>query len=283
MCLLATGECSLVLFRPAAAGSSSDMEINKQENEDPLPKRVIQRDTDVTHLHLARRGLTYIPDLSSFSMLRCMWLNNNKIREVSRASFNCCLTELYLQNNDILSISGALRHLTCLQVLLLFNNQMKCLEETMSELKNMQDLHTLSLYLNPFTQDPEYRQYVLHHLPSVRFLDRKEVKQEERRQAFKMFSVERQRVLDTIAFGRRALLPPTGRKVTNSITKPVGQRGSKGKRCTDGHSDDRENPSVPKSIIQFSIMNWTGTSTSQWNHLDDSSKPASGILTVKLR
>ncbi|XP_058655518.1 leucine-rich repeat-containing protein 72 isoform X2 [Onychostoma macrolepis] len=235
MCLLATGECSLVLFRPAAAGSSSDMEINKQENEDPLPKRVIQRDTDVTHLHLARRGLTYIPDLSSFSMLRCMWLNNNKIREVSRASFNCCLTELYLQNNDILSISGALRHLTCLQVLLLFNNQMKCLEETMSELKNMQDLHTLSLYLNPFTQDPEYRQYVLHHLPSVRFLDRK------------------------------------------------GQRGSKGKRCTDGHSDDRENPSVPKSIIQFSIMNWTGTSTSQWNHLDDSSKPASGILTVKLR
>ncbi len=29
-----------------------------------------------------------------------------QIQEVSRASFNCCLTELYLQNNDILSISG---------------------------------------------------------------------------------------------------------------------------------------------------------------------------------
>ncbi|XP_016130024.1 leucine-rich repeat-containing protein 72 [Sinocyclocheilus grahami] len=145
----------------------------------------------------------------------------------------------------------------------------------------MQELHTLSLYLNPFTQDPEYRQYVLHHLPSVRFLDRKEVKQEERRRAFKLFSVERQRVLDTIAFGRRALPPPTGRKGTNSITKPVGPHGSR-KRCTD-HSDDRENPSVPKSIIQFSIMNWTGRSTSLWNHLDDSSKPASGILTVKLR
>ncbi|XP_018972324.1 leucine-rich repeat-containing protein 72 isoform X1 [Cyprinus carpio] len=260
------------------------MEIYKQDNEDPLPKRVIQRDTDVTHLHLARRGLTYIPDLSRFSMLRCVWLNNNKIREVSRASFNCCLTELYLQNNDILSISGALRHLTCLQVLLLSNNQMKCLEETVSELKNMQDLHTLSLYLNPFTQDPEYRQYVLHHLPSVKFLDRKEVKQEERRRAFKLFSVERQRVLDTIAFGRRALPPPTGRRVTNSITKPLGDHGSR-KRCIESssHSDEREKPSVPKSIIQFSIMNWTGTSTSQWNHLDDSSKPASGILTVKLR
>lgn len=45
--------------------------------------------------------------------------------------------------------SGALRHLTCLQVLLLFNNQMKCLEETVSELKNMQDLHTLCENLRP--------------------------------------------------------------------------------------------------------------------------------------
>ncbi|XP_016424137.1 leucine-rich repeat-containing protein 72 [Sinocyclocheilus rhinocerous] len=188
------------------------MEIYKQENEDPLPKRLIQRDTDVTHLHLIRRGLTYIPDLSRFSMLRCVWLNNNKIQEVSRASFNCCLTELYLQNNGILSISGALRHLTCLQVLLLFNNQMKCLEETVSELKNMQELHTLCENLRP----PSLIKSINHCIPY-------------------------------------------------------------------SHSDDRENPSVPKSIIQFSIMNWTGTSTSQWNHLDDSSKPASGILTVKLR
>lgn len=52
---------------------------------------------------------------------------------------------------------------------------------------------------------------------------------------------------------------------------------------SSSHSDDRENPSVPKSIIQFSIMNWTSTSMSQWNHLDDWSKSASGRLTVKLQ
>ncbi|KAI2656377.1 Leucine-rich repeat-containing protein 72 [Labeo rohita] len=256
------------------------------ENEDFLPVRVIQRDTDVTHLHLARRKR----ELLSLKRVAL------QIREVSRTSFNCCLTELYLQNNDIHSISGALRHLTCLRVLLLFNNQMRCLEETVSELKYMQDLHTLcenlkapqnlsrksinhSLYLNPFTQDPEYCQYVLHHLPSVRFLDRKEVKEEERRRAFKLFSVERQRVFDSIAFGRRALPPPAGRNAPSSITKPVGQHGSR----KSSRSEDRENPSVAKSIIQFSIMNWSGTSTSQWNHLDDSSEPASDILTVKLR
>ncbi|XP_073779984.1 leucine-rich repeat-containing protein 72 isoform X2 [Danio rerio] len=208
-CLLETGQTR-----------RSDMESNRQEN---LVSKcvIIHCDTDVTHLHLAKRGLTSVPDLSRFCMLRCVWLNDNKILEVTRAPFNCCLTELYLQNNDILSISGALRHLTCLRVLLLFNNQIKCLEETVVELKNMQELHTLSLYLNPFTEDPEYRLYVLHHLQSVQFLDTKEVQQVERRRALKLFNAERQKVLDTIAFGRRALPPPIGRKQTNALTKPV--------------------------------------------------------------
>nr|XP_021322143.1 leucine-rich repeat-containing protein 72 [Danio rerio]XP_021322144.1 leucine-rich repeat-containing protein 72 [Danio rerio] len=91
----------------------------------------------------------------------------------------------------------------------------------------MQELHTLSLYLNPFTEDPEYRLYVLHHLQSVQFLDTKEVQQVERRRALKLFNAERQKVLDTIAFGRRALPPPIGRKQTNALTKPVGQHVSR--------------------------------------------------------
>ncbi|XP_051534721.1 leucine-rich repeat-containing protein 72 [Myxocyprinus asiaticus] len=189
------------------------MELSREENKDVLQKCVIKRDVDVSQIYLVRRGLISVPDLSKFSMLRRVWLNNNKIREVSRTSFNCCLTELYLQNNDVISISGALRHLPCLCVLLLHNNQMKSLEDTVAELKNMQNLHTLY---------PEYRHYVVNHLPSVQFLDRKEVKQGERRQAFKLFRIERQRVLDSIAFGRRELSPPAGRKLTNKIRKQAG-------------------------------------------------------------
>ncbi|XP_065136813.1 leucine-rich repeat-containing protein 72 isoform X1 [Paramisgurnus dabryanus] len=228
-------------------------------------------------------------------MLRCVWLNNNKIRDICRTSFNCCLTELYLQNNDLISISGALRHLSCLCVLLLHNNQMKFLDETVEELKNMQDLHTLSLYLNPFTQYPEYRQYVLYHLPSLQLLDRKEVKLEERKEAFKMLSTERQRVLDSIAFGRRALPPPAGRK-NYKVKKPASQHGARN-RCTTSvlhgcfdfesnvikkynrhlcfffscFSDSTEKPSVitltQKSIVQVRIMDWSGTRMAQWNQV----------------
>ncbi|KAI4874522.1 hypothetical protein NFI96_016621, partial [Prochilodus magdalenae] len=159
------------------------------------------------------------------------------IKDVHLHMFNCCIAELYLQNNEIASVSaflqtphlsvsflshtyahtGALRHLTCLRVLLMHNNQLKNLEETVAELRNTQCLQTVNFFLNPFTQDPEYRPYVIHYLPSVQILDRKEVMQEERTHAFRLFSPERQRILDMLAFGRRALTPPVGRKISQTL------------------------------------------------------------------
>uniref|UniRef100_A0AAR2JZZ8 U2A'/phosphoprotein 32 family A C-terminal domain-containing protein n=1 Tax=Pygocentrus nattereri TaxID=42514 RepID=A0AAR2JZZ8_PYGNA len=162
------------------------------------------------------RGLSAVPDLSRFSQLRYVWLNNNRIKDVHGHMLNCCLAELYLQNNEITSISGSLRHLTCLRVLLLHNNKLKDLEETVAELRNTHCLQTVNFFLNPFTQDPEYRQYVIHHLSSVQILDRKEVMQVERTRAFRLFSPERQRILDTLAFGRRALTHPAARIMTQN-------------------------------------------------------------------
>lgn len=55
---------------------------------------------------------------------------------------------MFLQMFWIYSFLGALRHLSCLRVLLLHNNEIKCLDETVAELRNMQDLHTLCEYID---------------------------------------------------------------------------------------------------------------------------------------
>ncbi|XP_024660106.2 uncharacterized protein lrrc72 isoform X3 [Maylandia zebra] len=120
------------------------MEVGKVI-EDSLQKRGIRRDCDVCQLSLATEKLTSVPDLSRFHFLRTLWLNNNKIRELSCRSVNCCLTELYLQNNNIKSVSGALSHLTCLQILFLHNNLIRGLEDTMHELRRMQQLQNANL------------------------------------------------------------------------------------------------------------------------------------------
>ncbi|XP_030606667.1 leucine-rich repeat-containing protein 72 isoform X3 [Archocentrus centrarchus] len=103
--------------------------------EDSVQKRGIRRDCDVCELRLATK----------FRLLRKLRLNNNKIRELSCHSLNCCLTELYLHNNNIKSVSGALSHLTCLQILFLHNNCIRGLEDTMYELRRMQQLQNANL------------------------------------------------------------------------------------------------------------------------------------------
>ncbi|XP_062279132.1 leucine-rich repeat-containing protein 72 [Scomber scombrus] len=166
-----------------------------EDIKDSLQRCGIRRDVDVCQISLNRKKLTSVPDLSRFHFLRRLWLKNNKIRELSCRSINCCLTELYLQNNNIKSISGALNHLTCLRLLFLHNNQIRGLDDTMHELRKMQQLQTVK---------PGYRPHVIHYLPSIQVLDRKEVKSVERRRSFQMHSQDRHRVLQSVAFGRRA-------------------------------------------------------------------------------
>ncbi|KAE8289223.1 hypothetical protein D5F01_LYC13104 [Larimichthys crocea] len=179
------------------------MEVEK-EIKKCLQKCGIRRDVDVCQLSLAKKKLTSVPDLSRFHFLRELWLNNNKIRELSCRSLNCCLTELYLHNNSIKSISGALNHLTCLRLLFLHNNQIRGLDDTMHELRRMQQLQTATFFLNPISHQPGYRHHVIHCLPSLQVLDGKEVKSAERKKSFQMHSQERHRVLQSVAFCRRA-------------------------------------------------------------------------------
>ncbi|KAG7216443.1 hypothetical protein INR49_001929 [Caranx melampygus] len=105
---------------------------------------------------------------------------------------------------------GALTHLTCLRLLFLHNNRIRGLEDTMHELRRMQQLHSASeglglgtFFLNPISHEPGYRHHVIHCLPSVQVLDRREVKPEERWRSFQMFRQDSHRVLQTVAFGRR--------------------------------------------------------------------------------
>ncbi|KAM3614058.1 uncharacterized protein V6R79_009278 [Siganus canaliculatus] len=101
------------------------------------------------------------------------------------------------------SLPRALGHLTCLRHLSLHNNQIRGLEDTMHELRRMLQLQTATFFLNPISHEPGYRLHVIHCLPSIQDLDRKEVKAAERRKSFQIYNQERHLVLQSLAFGRR--------------------------------------------------------------------------------
>ena len=82
--------------------------------------------------------------LSEQNIYRCLYFFSIKLRRVNCLSQNFRLAELYLHNNQLVSIQGALRHLTCLQVLMLHNNQLEKLETVINEFSKMQHLKVLS-------------------------------------------------------------------------------------------------------------------------------------------
>uniref|UniRef100_M3XIF5 Leucine rich repeat containing 72 n=1 Tax=Latimeria chalumnae TaxID=7897 RepID=M3XIF5_LATCH len=223
------------------------------------------------------RGLTEVISLARFRMLKYLWLNNNKIRRLTCLTKNYRLTELYLNNNELFDITGALIHLTSLQILLLHNNQLTKLEETVKELREMQYLQRLNLFNNPLAQEPGYRLFVIHHIPSLEILDRQIIRKEEKKAALYQCNAERSRVLQSIAFGKRVESAPEP-KISSSLTpKPTSKPQIYRDGCGFGNSrtkptfDDPEEAvcykAVRRSVMQFSSMNWNTVPTSQEKRL----------------
>ncbi|KFQ38623.1 Leucine-rich repeat-containing protein 72, partial [Mesitornis unicolor] len=251
-----------------------------------------KRNVDVLILYLAGQGLSSIPSLSQFRRLKYLWISNNKIQDLTFLVRNHCLTELYLNHNELTDISGALKHLRSLQILLLHNNQLKKLVETVKELKGMISLQTLNLFRNPLAQDPDYWLYVIYFLPSVQLLDRKPVTQRERESAVHLCNNERFCVMQSIAFGKR-INTPLGTTVASGRGTQPAKRPMIRSGCEFGNSTNKvpfENPedavsqrAMRRSLMEFSSADGSKVPACQERRLENKFKEHHEKLTVHFR
>ncbi|NWS56067.1 LRC72 protein, partial [Chunga burmeisteri] len=252
-----------------------------------------KRNVDVLVLYLARQGLRSIPRLSRFHRLRYLWINNNKIQDLPFLIKNYCLTELYLNNNELTDISGALKHLRALQILLLHNNQLKKLGETVKELKGMISFQLLNLFHNPLAQDPDYRLYVIYLLPSVQILDRKSVAQRERESALHLYSHGRSSVVQSIAFGRRVNTPLGTTVGSSRCTQPSRRLMMPSDNahlfCSfcrvpfENTEDAILLRAMTRSLMEFSSVDWNKVATCQERHPENKAEEPHEKLTVQFR
>uniref|UniRef100_A0A8D0BTX5 Leucine-rich repeat-containing protein 72 n=1 Tax=Salvator merianae TaxID=96440 RepID=A0A8D0BTX5_SALMN len=249
-----------------------------------------RKDKEVTDLYLGEKGLKEVPDLSRFRILTYLWLNNNKIQNLTFLKHNYCLAELYLNNNELRDIAGTLRHMHSLQILLLHNNQVKNLETTVKELQGMQNLQTLNLFNNPLSQERRYRLYVIYHIPSLTLLDRKEITAKERKSALQIYNHEKTLVLQSVGFGKRVdipLLPKVASimKPTKVLRLPPG--------CEFGNHLVKipyENPedavfvrAMKRSLVEFSTVDWAKVPTCVERRLGINPEKRAERLTIKFR
>lgn len=81
--------------------------------------------------------------LSLYMFALYVWL---QLLQVDFLSRNFRLSELYLQDNRLHSIAGAIAHLRSLEILFLHNNQLQNLEEVAYEFRHLTGLKILSKY-----------------------------------------------------------------------------------------------------------------------------------------
>lgn len=271
-----------------------DRERAKKLIIDQMKAQGFRKDLEVTQLVLAESGLSDVCELTQYRDLKELWVQGNKLRRISFMPTNYRLSHLYLQNNELVDICGALTQLTNLQVLMLQSNQLTKLEPTIKEFRAMQALHTLNLSNNPLAQESEYRYYTIHYVPSLKLLDRVEVEKSERESAAKIYKQTRQAVKDAIAFGRRweqgnpdapqvtARFPMTG--TTHVSDKPVADNFYRSPKATPQEAVAER--TLKRSIMQYSHFDWSKVPKAEEKRLQNEASGASDksqIVTVRFR
>ncbi|XP_040551654.1 leucine-rich repeat-containing protein 72 isoform X7 [Gallus gallus] len=248
-----------------------------------------KRNVDVLVLYLAGLGLRSIPSLSLFRRLRYLWINNNKalkskekwpadykfdkdgempfymtgvckshttlhkIQDLSFLKKNYCLTELYLNNNELTDISD--------------------------------------LFYNPLAYDAGYRLYVIHSLPSVQLLDRK-LTQRERELAFPVYNCEKSCAVESIAFGKTVDTSP-GTAIRHSRDTQPARRLMVPPDWEFGNHTNKvpfENPedavllrAMTRSVMEFSSIDWNKIPTCQERWLKHKAEEPPEKLTIQFR
>ncbi|KAJ8298761.1 hypothetical protein KUTeg_022821 [Tegillarca granosa] len=206
-----------------------------------MEKSGIRKDKDVEQLYLADSELTEVTDLSRFRLLKILWLNGNKLRRINCLKNNFNLAELHLHDNQLVEISGALQHLTCLKVLMLQNNQLTKLEKVVKEFLKMQTLHTL--------------------IPSVQLLDRQEVTKNEKDEARTIYDQDQEKIRDTVAFGRRSEGPPSiyyaSRSGRSSYKRDIGNSFIRDNPLYETKEDAINARRLKKSVTVFTTFDWS--------------------------
>jgi U2 small nuclear ribonucleoprotein A' len=153
----------------------------------------------VGEMELVLRGYQ-IPMVENVSLLDdiydCIDLSDNEIRVLDdNFSLRTRLTTLVASNNHIDKISSQLVHqLPQLVNLVLTNNRISRFGE-IDHLQGFIKLEHLYLLDNPISAYKGYREYVIHHIPSLKFLDFKKITPKERKAAAKFFKSKEGKIL----------------------------------------------------------------------------------------
>jgi Leucine-rich repeat (LRR) protein len=131
--------------------------------------------TELQKLNLSYNWMTFTYDIRFFTKLKELYLNDNKIDDLSFAESLPNLEILNAENNEISYIT-CLNKCLNLKILKLSQNKIEFLNSTLNTIKNLRKLEELTIKDNPFlTQLFGYKQYFIYNYQNILKLDEEEI------------------------------------------------------------------------------------------------------------
>ena len=131
--------------------------------------------TELQKLNLSYNWMTFTYDLRFFTKLKELYLNDNKIDDLTFAESLPNLEILNAENNEISYIT-CLNKCINLKILKLSQNKIEFLNSTLNTIKTLKKLEELTIKDNPFlTQLFGYKQYFIYNYQNILKLDEEEI------------------------------------------------------------------------------------------------------------
>ena len=134
-------------------------------------------------LNLSENIISEANDIKYFESLKELYINNNKIIDISFCEFLPNLIILNIENNNIESITS-LSICTKLTILKLGNNNIKYLNSSLRIFKNLKNLEETTINQNPFLSElVSYREYFISNYKNIKKFDGEIITEEKRKSA----------------------------------------------------------------------------------------------------
>ena len=136
--------------------------------------------SELLNLNLSYNEISELNDIIFFENLKELYINNNKIEDISFCESLPNLLILNAENNNIITITS-LNICTKLKALKLSNNKIKYLNSTLKTIKNLKNIEDLSIKENPFLSELfSYREYFISNYPNIKIFDEERVDENKR-------------------------------------------------------------------------------------------------------
>ncbi|KAJ6243528.1 u2 small nuclear ribonucleoprotein a [Anaeramoeba flamelloides] len=173
------------------SGLSVDLILSAPSFRNPLNE---------TELCLRSHRIPMIQNLGvTLDQYDCIDLSNNNISRLENFPLLQKLRSLFVCNNNISKIDPILsKNLPNLHTLILTGNRIQELSQ-LEHLSGFKKLERISLVRNPICQENNYRLFLIHKIPSIKYIDFQKVKLNERKKSQSMYSTTSNQQNETIS------------------------------------------------------------------------------------